>query len=140
MLKAVSASDPLDSELPTNIEILDKDISKGHYRLSNNIPTVMSNSEKTEYGNDWSTYQERNSHLEKHKRQQYLLILRQCTQLLQDNMKEDTAWHDTSTSYNHLSLLQLIEKITLAHTEDQYLFATVYDHDLTFYTFHQVSL
>ena len=100
----------------------------------------MYNSEKTAYGNDWHTYQEKSSHLEKHKLQAYLLILRQCTQLLKEKTKQDTAWYAIITSYNCLTLLQLIETTTLVQTEDRYPFATVYDNDLTFYTFHQVSM
>ena len=39
-----------------------------------------------------------------------------------------------------MTLLQLIEKTTLAQTEDQYPFVTVYDKEHNFYTFHQVSM
>ena len=55
-------------------------------------------------------------------------------------MNQDTAWNATSTSYDPLVLIQLIEKTVLAQTEDQYPFATVYDQELTFYTFHQWSM
>ena len=55
-------------------------------------------------------------------------------------MKQDTACNSTSTSYNPLVLLQLIEKTVLAHIEYQYPFATVYDQELSFYTFHQGSM
>ena len=74
----------------------------------------MLESNKTSYGNEWRTYQEQNYNLEKHKVQAYSLLLGQCTQLLQDKMKQDTSWNDTITSYNQLTLLQLIEKTILA--------------------------
>jgi hypothetical protein len=51
----------------------------------------------------------------------------QCTQLLQDKMKQDTDWAIVSTSYDPLTLYRLIERTILAHTEDQYPFATMYD-------------
>ena len=46
----------------------------------------------------------------------------------------------TSTSYNTLILLQLIEKMILSQTEDQYLFASFYDWELNLYTFHKGSM
>jgi hypothetical protein len=46
----------------------------------------------------------------------------------------------TSTSYNPLELYRLIEKTTLAQTEDQYPFATVYDQELNFYSFWQDTM
>jgi hypothetical protein len=55
-------------------------------------------------------------------------------------MKQDTDWNMTSTSYNPLELYQLIEKTTLAQTEDQYPFATVYDQELNFYSFRQETM
>jgi hypothetical protein len=55
-------------------------------------------------------------------------------------MKQDTDWNVTSTSYNPLELYRLIEKTTLAQTEDQYPFTTVYDQELNFYSFWQETM
>jgi hypothetical protein len=93
----------------------------------------MSDSEKMQYSNDWRTYRESNALLTKHRGQAFSLILGQCTQLLQDKMKQDTNWNMAGTSYNPLELYRLIEKMTLAQMEDQYPFATVYDQELNFY-------
>jgi hypothetical protein len=68
------------------------------------------------------------------------LIQGQCTQLLQDKMKQDTDWAVVSTSYDPLMLYRLIERTILAQTEDQYPFATVYDQELLFYSFKQETL
>jgi hypothetical protein len=100
----------------------------------------MLDSEKMQYSNDWRTYRERNALLTKHRGQAFSLILGQCTQLLQDRMKQDTDWNAASTSYNPLELYRLIEKTTLVQTEDQYPFATVYDQELNFYSFWQETM
>jgi hypothetical protein len=100
----------------------------------------MSDSKKTQYSNEWRSYQEWNAQLLKHRGQAFSLILRQCTQLLQDKMKQDTNWNKVSTSYDPLALYQLIEKTILARTEDQYPFATIYDQELAFYLFRKDSL
>jgi hypothetical protein len=76
----------------------------------------------------------------KHRWQAFSLILGQCTQLLQDRMKQDTDWNAASTSYNPLDLYQLIKKMMLAQTEDQYPFATVYNQELGVYAFWQETM
>jgi hypothetical protein len=55
-------------------------------------------------------------------------------------MKKDTDWNAASTSYDPLDLYQLIEKMTLVQTEDQYPFATVYDQELGFHLFWQETM
>jgi hypothetical protein len=55
-------------------------------------------------------------------------------------MKQDTDWKTVITSYDPLTLYRLIERTILAHTEDQYPFATVYDQELSFYSFKEETL
>jgi hypothetical protein len=55
-------------------------------------------------------------------------------------MKQDTEWTNVSTLYDPLTLYRLIERTVLAQTEDQYPFATVYDQELSFYSFRQETL
>jgi hypothetical protein len=125
-----------DPDAPMQLAILDNEIAEGNYEQNNEVPIEMLDSEKTQYSNDWRTYQERNSLLTKHRGQAFSLltkhrgqafslILGQCTQLHQDRMKQDTNWNTASTSYNPLELYRLIKKMTLAQTEDQYPFATL---------------
>jgi hypothetical protein len=130
-----------DPDAPMQLAILDNEIAEGNYKQNNEVPIEMSDSEKTQYSNDWRTYRERNALLTKHRWQAFSLILGQCTQLLQDRMKQDTDWNMTSMSYNPLELYRLIEKTTLAQTEDQYPFATImYDQELNFYSFRQETM
>jgi hypothetical protein len=81
-----------------------------------------------------------NANLIKHRGQSFSLIQGQCTQLLQDKMKQDTDWNTVSISYDPLTLYRLIEKTVLAQTEDQYPFAMMYDQELSFYLFKQDNL
>jgi hypothetical protein len=68
------------------------------------------------------------------------LIQGHCTQLLQDKIRQDTDWAVVSTSYDPITLYFLIERTILAQTEDQYPFTTVYDQELSFYSFKQETL
>jgi hypothetical protein len=55
-------------------------------------------------------------------------------------MNQDTEWTNVSTSYDPLNLYRLIERTVLSQTEDQYPFATMYDQELSFYSFRQDTL
>jgi hypothetical protein len=135
---AVNAA--VDPEAPMRLGILNNAITEGDFEQNVEVPIEMSDSEKTQYSNEWQSYRERSAQLLKHRGQAFSLILGQCTQLLQDKMKQDTNWNTVSTSYDPLALYQLIKKTILAETEDQYPFATVYDQELAFYSFRQDSL
>jgi cytochrome c biogenesis factor len=88
---------------PCNLQFWIMKLQKaGNYKQNNEVPIKMSDSEKTQYNNDWRTYQERNAPLTKHRGQALPLILGQCTKLLQDRMKQDTNWNMASTSYDPL--------------------------------------
>jgi hypothetical protein len=129
-----------DPDAPMQLAILDNEIAEGNYKQNNEVPIKMLDLEKMQYSNDWRTYRERNALLTQHRGQAFSLILDQCSQLLQDRMKQDTDWNTASMSYNSLELYRLIEKTTLAQTEDQYPFATVYDQELNFYSFRQETM
>jgi hypothetical protein len=135
-----SATLGADPDAPMQLAILDNEIAEGNYKQNNEVPIEMSDSEKTQYINDWRTYRERNVLLTKHRGQAFSLILGQCTQLLQDSMKQDADWNAASTSNDPLDLYQLIKKMMLAQMEDQYSFATVYDQELGFFSFWQETM
>ena len=71
MLRASSTADPSDAKIPTKIEVMDNAIAKGDYEPANNTPIEMSESENTEYGNEWRTCRERNANPEKYRGQAY---------------------------------------------------------------------
>jgi hypothetical protein len=127
----------IDMDDPMKLEILQNDITQGEFASNIEVPVELTDSEKTQFSNDWRTFREGNTNLIKHRGQAFLLIQGKCTQLLQDKMKLDTDWNTASTSYDPLMLYQLIARTVLAQTEDQHPFATVYDQELSFYSFKQ---
>ena len=104
------------------------------------VDKVLTDEEKTVSVNTWRTNRERNASLVKHCGQTYSLLLGQCTQLLQDKLKQEATWEAVSVSDDPLTLYRLTEKTILAQTEDQYPFATVYDQEQSFYGFRQEKL
>ena len=57
-------------------------------------------------------------------------------------MKQDAEWNAVSISYDPLTLYSYrsIEETILVQTEDQYPFATVYDQEMSFYSFRQEGM
>jgi hypothetical protein len=117
----------IDMEAPMKLAILQNEIAQREFSANIEVPIVLNDSQKTQFSNEWRTYRECNANLIKHRGQAFYLIQGQCTQLLQDKMKQDKDWAIVSTSYDPLALYHLIERIILAQTEDQYPFATMYD-------------
>jgi len=99
---AVAAA--VDPEAPMKLAILNNAIAEGNFEQNVEVPIEMTDSEKTQYSNEWRTYRERNAQLSKNRGQAFSLILGQCTQLLQDKMKQDTDWNAVSISYDPLAL------------------------------------
>jgi hypothetical protein len=123
----VAVQGGLDMEAPMKLALLQNEIAQGEFSANVEVPIVLNDSQKTRFSNEWRTYRERNANLIKHRGQTFSLIQGQCTQLLQDKMKQDMDWAVASTSYDPLTLYHFIERTILSQTEDQYPFATVYD-------------
>jgi hypothetical protein len=130
----------IDMEARMKMYVLQNKIAQGGLSANIEVPIVLNDSQKTQFINEWCTYRECNDNLIKHRGQAFSLIQAQCTQLLQDKMKQDTDWAVVTTSYDPLTLYRLIERTILAQADDQYPFATVYDQEFSFYSFKQEIL
>ncbi len=73
------------------------------------MPYNLTDSEKLEYGNKSKTHSQCIATLEKHGGNVYALIYGQCSQILQDKMKQDKNWVTVSVSYKPLELYKVIE-------------------------------
>jgi hypothetical protein len=93
----------LDMEAPMKLALLHNKIAQGEFSAHVEVPSVMDDSQKTQFSNEWRTYRELNDNLTKHRGQAFSLIQGQCTQLLQDKMKQDTDWAVVITPSNALS-------------------------------------
>jgi hypothetical protein len=93
-------------------------------------PVELNDQEQIDYSNKCQNHSRRMSTLKTHQGQAYSLILGQCTQLLQDKMKQDESWTTVSVSYDPLELYRLIKRVVLKQTKDQYPFAVVHEQSL----------
>jgi hypothetical protein len=129
-----------DRPAKMKLAALNNEIAMADYEATEDVIIKLTPSENTKHQNAWRTYREQNAQLVKSRGKAISLILGQCTQLLQDKMKQDADWISVTTSYDPLTLYRMMEKTTLAQTGDQYPFATVYEQETGFYLFQQHSL
>ncbi len=97
------------------------------YHQGQEVPYNLTDSEKLQYSNESKMHSHRIAILEKHCGNVYALIYGQCTQILQDKMKQDKYWVTVSVSYKPLELYKLIEQVILKQTEDQYPVAALWE-------------
>jgi hypothetical protein len=112
-----SASGIQDAVAIAKVKNQVKDVA---YHQGQEVPYNLKDSEKLKYGNESKMHSQRVATLEKHCGNVYALIYKQCTQILQDKMKQDKNWATVSVSYKPLELYKLIEQVILKQTEDQY--------------------
>ncbi len=109
---------------------LNQDIAQADFEAAQDVPIELNDQEQIDYSKECRNHSRRISILETHQGQAYSLIFGQCTQLLQDKMKQDESWTTVTTSYDPLELYRLIEWVVLKQTMYQYLFATVHEKSL----------
>ncbi len=104
------------------------------------VPHKLTMEEAGGHSNNAKTHSLREATLEKQRGQVYALIYRQCTQLLQDKMKQGKLWVVVSNSYKPPELYKLIECVVLKQTKDQYPVAVVWDQNSAVFNAKQESL
>jgi hypothetical protein len=135
-----AAVDADDADAPTSLATLENEIEEAECQAAVDLPIALDETEKTENGNAWRTYRERDLRLETQTGQAFSTIRGQCMQVLLDEMKHDPDWTSASESYDPLTLLRLIEKTILAQTEDQHPHATVHKQECALCGFQQNAL
>ncbi len=130
LLEAEIALAPGDRSLVMELAKLNQDITQADFEAAQDVPVKLNDQEQIDYSNKCQNHSRSISMLETHRGQAHSLILGQCTQLLQEKMKQDASWTTVSPSYNPLELYRLIERVVLKQTKDQYPFAIVHEQSL----------
>ncbi len=97
------------------------------YHQGQEVTYNLTDSEKLKYSNKSKMHSHHFATLEKHHGNVYALIYGQCTQILQDKIKQDKNWATVSVSYKPLELYKLIERVILKQMEDQYPVAALWE-------------
>jgi hypothetical protein len=130
LLEAEIALAPGNHSLVMELAKLNQNIAQADFEVAPDVPITLNDQEKIDYSNKCQNHSRRISTFETHQGQVYSLILGQCTQLLQDKMKQDASWTMVSASYNPLKLYRLIKLVVFKQTKDQYPFAVVHEQSL----------
>ena len=101
------------------------------------IESVMTIDEKYTHSNAHRTHRENNHKLIENRAKIYSLLIGQCTVPLKDKMKEDADWLDIADKYDHIRLVQLIEKTVLKQTESKNPYQRVQDEMRAMLNFQQ---
>jgi len=121
------AAGATDTEILLNIAKLENEIADLEYESLQEVPFKLTSEESALYNNQGKSYSARQDKLVMVRGQVFALIFGQCTQLLQDKLKQEKNWTAVSASYKPLELYKLIESVVLKQTEDQYPVAAVWD-------------
>ena len=131
-----------NSGVDYSIEIaeLENEIDESVYEQMQDVPYKLTQAKVLEYSNEFKSHSYRVANPEKHRGIVYLLIIGQCTQILQDKMKQDKRWNAVSASYKPLDLYKLIERVIFRQTEEQYPVAAVWEQLVSVYSSKQVNM
>ena len=81
------------------------------------VPYNITDSKRLEFSNESNTHSYHVATLEKHCGNVYALIYGQCTQILQEKMKQAKNRTAESVSHKPLELYKLIERVILKQTD-----------------------
>ena len=129
----------VDTDLLLEIAKMQNEIADLEFEIRQDVPYKLTSEEAAAQYNLGKSYSVRQDKLETVRGQVFALIYGQCTQLLQDKMKQERNWIAVSASYKPLDLYKLIESVVLKQTEDQYPVAAVWDQYCQVYNAKQGS-
>jgi hypothetical protein len=139
-LSTLQAEEAAGEDVDLEIANLQNDIDDLEFESHQEVPYKLTMEEAAGYSNSAKAHSLREATLKKHRGQVYALIYGQCTQLLQDKLKQEKSWAVVSASYKPLELYKLIESVVLKQTEDQYPVAAVWDQYSAVFNARQGSL
>jgi hypothetical protein len=140
IIKMRITTNPADLDLPIKLAELENKISQLNYHIAQDVEIHLAEHEKNEYCMESKTHADQTNKLVTHCEQVYALIMGQCTQLLQDKLKQDPTWSAVSISYDPLTLYAIIKRVILKQTDDQYPFAAIHEQALAVHSTKQGTL
>jgi len=117
-------------------------IAQLQHELLEPISIKLDEEEKVEYDSRVKSHSKKLEDLANNRGKVYMLIMGQCTQRLQDKLRQDISWATVDTTpKNPIDLLNLIERVVLKQSEtDQYPWATLHDADMAIKNMRQGHL
>ena len=101
-LTTLQAQAVAGDDVALDIANLENQIDDLKFESRQEVPHKLTMEEAGGYSNNAETHSLHEAMLEKHRGQVYALIYGQCTQLLQDKMKQEKSWVAVSNAYKPL--------------------------------------
>ena len=114
------AADPGNRNLRKEMREVEDDIAKTKIELKDEIDLKLTDSEMAAHDSAWLTYHESSESLMKSRGIVFSLLLGQCTQVLVNEMEQDMDWAMISGSSDPNLLFELIRRIVLKQSDNQY--------------------
>ena len=117
-------------------------VAQLQHELTEDIPMKLEEEEKVEYDARVKSHQKKVEDLKNNRGKVYMLIMGQCTQRLQDKLKQELSWPTVdATPKSPIDLINLIERVVLKQSEtDQYPWATLHEADMAIKNLRQANL
>jgi hypothetical protein len=136
VLKEIATQPTIQDLMKERREIEDQ-ILKCEIGLNDEVEMKLTDNKKMAHSNRWHRHCETTEGLKKSKEKVYSLLLGQCTQVLDDKMKQDTTWVMVSESFDPILLFKLIKKFVLKQSDNQYKTAVLIAKQLSILSLHQ---
>ena len=131
---------PGDVNASIDLAKVDNDIIQLEFEIGEEVEIYLTEKEKGEFCSKTKTYTNCVNNLKTHQEKVFGLIMGQCTQLLQDKLKQDLQWSAVSKLYDPLQLYSLIQCVDLKQADDQYPFMAVVKQAIALLTKKQGNL
>ena len=120
-LQTIVAANP-DPARTLELVQVQNTIAQLQHELLEPISIKLDEEEKVEYDSRVKSHSKKLEDLANNRGKVYMLIMGQCTQRLQDKLRQDISWATVDTTpKNPIDLLNLIERVVLKQFEtDQY--------------------
>jgi len=131
---------PSDTKLMNEKTVVENEIIQLEYLMKKEIPIELTKQEDIDHNNKCKAHSIREEKLMADRKKVFTLIKGQCTTQLKDEMKSDNDWETVNKSYDPIELYKLMERAILKHNDNEYIFATAYEHEMAVRTFKQGNL
>ena len=97
-------------------------------------------SQQKEFDYKMQAYVKRKQNLANHMEKAYWIIYDQCSEPLQNKIKNSPKWPNISANQNCIDLVELIKMLVYKYEEDQYMPLFVFNAKSAFYMFNQGNM
>merc|ERR1712214_141400 len=97
-------------------------------------------SQQKEFDYEMQAYVKRKQNLANDKEKAYWIIWDQCSEPLQNKIKNSPKWPTISSTQNSVDPVELIEQLVYKYEEDQYMPLSIFNAKSAFYMFNQGNM